>query len=455
MKKYHLLATLFPLITLAGLWSCDSASTPSGNGVLDSGAIDSRQDSSLDHRIDAAADLRLPDGTTDIALDTLGPKPDRMNDASADATLNDASAGATLNDASADATQNDASADTALNDVLADTALADTGTQDGPTSCTAPVAPAHEMVLNSTSMMNHVDLIHARGKVFATLPFGYPFATEWLRWTGTGWAQEAIPWPAGLISTTGISKVVQLPTGDALIVSNKWLMVFDGVAMTSLVEWPAWVTNPWSFTRTSDGRLHIFHGKQMTSSKTGGGWDQADALPLPNISEVQAAALADDRIVIIYNDVFYDPNDLVHLHVVSRTPTTNWTTPQDLTPNWGVRANDLTVLGVPGGGVIIGATGSGASLAAIWRSTDGVTFGNYEDAGQMRVAHLAAACLEHPVVTLGYQTAYSLVGRVGGNWTTLEYTSLNYLDDASGIILPGGETFWGVAGTNHIKYYSP
>jgi hypothetical protein len=339
------------------------------------------------------------------------------------------------------------------------------GPDAAPLACAPGIAPTHMTTMSSTSLLNYGEIVAAGGRVFATAPFGVP-ATTWLRWTGSAWSQEAIPWPANMPSPATIAEVVQLASGDALLVSNqpagRWITTFDGFTMTPALEVAATAGNPWAYTKTSDGQYHVF-GNVGTSTGSmhvhvatdpGGGWYPADPLPItaPLANEEVAAATAGDRLVVAYTDVFFDDEDPVHVHVLSRTPTSTWTAVQDITPTWAVRAYNLRIMAPPGGGVIVGASGAGS---VVWRSPDGLGYGEYEQAsayGWLDSIH--AQCLENPIVVAGYQTAYRLEARVGGSWTTLRDRQLSYITDGGGVILPDGKTYLALGETNQHEYFA-
>jgi hypothetical protein len=329
-----------------------------------------------------------------------------------------------------------------------------------PGPCEAGIAPTQLTQMSSTSNLNFVTILAAGGQVFATAPFGVPSST-WLRWTGSAWSQETIPWPTNLPSPTGISSVVQLPDGDALLVSGLWMTTFDGVSMTDAVEVPASAGNAWGYARSPAGQLHVF-GVVGTSSgnmhvevveNPAGGWYPAAPIPIPGSVNNRIGIVATDgRVVVAYTNIFFDDDDPVHVHVVSRAPASTWTAEQDITPTWAVRAYNLRALAAPGGGVILGASGAGS---VIWRSVDGVTFGEYEQASAYGwLASIHAQCLDSPIVVAGYQTSYRLEGRVGGSWTTLKQRTLSYIDNAGAVILPTGKTYFALGESNQHEYFA-
>jgi hypothetical protein len=330
--------------------------------------------------------------------------------------------------------------------------------------CEPGIAPTNAVVMSSISNLNFVEIVTAGGRVFATAPFGVP-ASTWLRWTGSAWSQEPIPWPPEIPAASGVGRVVQLASGDAIITVNgatgTWITVFDGFEMSPGVEAPASAGNPWAFTRTSDGMLHVF-GTIGTSTgnlhvevaqNPAGGWYPAAPLPVPGSSNDEVAiATTDDRLVVAWTNVFFDADDPVHVHVTSRGPTTTWTAEQDITPTWAVRAYRLHAVAPRNGGAILGASGAGS---VVWLSPDGVTFGEYEQASAYGfLSGIHAQCLEHPIVVAGYQTSYRMEARVGGSWTTLKDRTLSYIDNAGAVILPDGKTYFALGESNQHEYFA-
>jgi hypothetical protein len=199
---------------------------------------------------------------------------------------------------------------------------------------------------------------------------------------------------------------------------------------------------------TSSGNMHV-----EVVQNPAGGWYPAAPIPIPgSVNDKVGIVAADGRVVVAYTDIFFDDTDPVHVHVVSHTPASTWTADQDITPTWAVHAYNLRALAAPGGGVILGASGAGS---VIWRSVDGVTFGEYEQASAYGwLASIHAQCLDSPIVVAGYQTSYRLEGRVGGSWTTLKQRTLSYIDNAGAVILPSGKTYFALGETNQHEYFA-
>jgi hypothetical protein len=326
--------------------------------------------------------------------------------------------------------------------------------------CADGVSPTQTTTITSVSNLNFVKILSAGGEVYATAPFGVP-ASQWLRWTGSGWSQEAIPWPANIPATSGILSYAAQPTGNVILRSGtgEWLTVFDGTTMTTGVAVPASAGTLWAYAQGGDGMLHLF-GTVGTSTgnvhvevveNPAGGWFPAAPIPIPgSVNDKVAAVTAGGRVVVAYTDIWFDDDDPVHVHVTSRGPATLWTAAADITPTWAVRAYSLHAMAPPGGGLLLGASGAGS---VIWRSPDGVAFGEYEQASAYGwLSDIHAQCLESPVVVAGYQTAYRLEGRVGGAWTTLSQRELHYIDNAGAVILPNGKTYFALGESNRHEY---
>lgn len=319
------------------------------------------------------------------------------------------------------------------------------------TACTQPRKPTQVTTVTSPSSLNFDNEVFSAGdQVFAMPPLAN--GTVWLRWTGTGWSEEAIPWPANLPAPRTVDRAVQTSTGKVVIVAGRYLTTFDGVAMTPAVQLPA-IGAPWAYAQAPDGTYHVFHGAQESVSKPDGTWHPAAPVPVQKLSTDPTAAatvMADGRIVVVYvNQVF--GNDPRHVHVISRKPNTLWTPVVDITPTWAVQAYGPYAFAPRGGGVVIGATGAGAVL---WRSADGVTFGDYEPLGLIRVVGVAGPCLDALVATAGYQTRYDLLRLQGTTWSILESRSINYINDAHVAMLPDGRTFWVLGETNRVEYFA-
>ena len=319
------------------------------------------------------------------------------------------------------------------------------------TGCAQPGAPSSVTTMSSVSDLNFIDLFSAGGKVFATLPLSD--GSSWLRWTGTAWSQEAIPWPAALPAPHSVDHVVQLASGDALIVSRTYLMTFDGTTMTAPVALPA-IDTPWAYAQGPDGAYHVFADAQESVSKPDGTWYPAAPVPVQKLSlapTAVATVMASGRVVVVYIDQTFGSTDPVHVHVVSRVPGGTWTADDDITPTWAVRAQDPIVFAPPGGGVAIGASAPGVGGAA-WRSSDGTTFGDYEALGISDVASIAGPCLDALVAAVGYQTRYDLMKLDGTSWEILDSQTVNYIDSAAAAMLPDGRTFWALGESSRVEY---
>ena len=326
-----------------------------------------------------------------------------------------------------------------------------------PLDCTKPMAPTQKTTVSSVSDLNFVQIFSAGGKVLATPPLT---PSQWLRWTGTGWSQESIPWPPNLPAAdaqSGLTDSIPLPSGKALLRANQWLTTYDGTSMSPALQLPALFDTLYAITQTSDGRYHVLHGTESGSlneliSNGSAGWLPDAPLPaLGPLGELTATAIANDRIVVVYTNAFFTPTDPVHVHVMSHPAGGLWTSPQDITPTWAVRAQGVHVFGPAGGGLVVGATGD-TSVGAIWRSADGVTFGNYENPGDSYVSWLGGTCLDNVVVVTGYQSWSNLIGWNGSAWSVLANRTTNYINSARAVVLDDGRTFWALGESYQCEY---
>ena len=321
-------------------------------------------------------------------------------------------------------------------------------------ACTAPVVPSQTTTLTGQYNMNDVEVFSAGGRVFARhskLPL-----TLWWRWTGTGWNEETIPWHAAIPTGAYIRSVHRALDGGVVIVTQGHLVTFDGMTMRDPVALPA-VSDVHSYARGTDGRYHVFHAKHESVSKSDGTWDPPAPIPIPTIDSTpssSATVMADGRVVVVYHDVFFDDDDLVHLYAISRAPGQTWGAPQDLTPNWAVRANRPIVYAPPNGGLVVAANGNGVG-AVVWRSTDGVAFGTYHQLGLIFPHAIDGPCLDALAITAGYQTRYDVFGYGNGAWSTLRSRSLSYIVDADVAMTPDGNVIWGLGETNQVEYMTP
>jgi hypothetical protein len=253
----------------------------------------------------------------------------------------------------------------------------------------------------------------------------------------------------------GFQKIVHVPSGNVVVLTNtNYLMTFDGVSMSPALQLPPAASGKiWDVTQTSDGRYHVFHDAQELVSDLQGGWLPDAPIPLPaiGVTQLAAAAMSNDRIVVAYTDLWFNAADPVHVHVLSHAPGANWTAVQDITPQWAVRAQHLNMMGPHDGGLIIAADGE-SQVGAIWRSPDGLTFGNWEDLGGAPIDSVHANCLADATVVTGYQTSASLIANVGGSWTKIDTQLINYIDSSKGVVLPNGKTYWAMGETFRGEY---
>jgi hypothetical protein len=318
--------------------------------------------------------------------------------------------------------------------------------------CTTPVAPTETTTVSTDWDRNFdVQVFSAGTNVFAMKPLGN--GTAWLRWTGTGWSEEPVPWPSGLSQPRTIDRIVKVANGNALIVTQGYLTTFDGTSMSSPVPLPV-VNTPWAYAQSpTTGAYHVFGGDQEAISKPDGTWYPAAPIPFAVLQnahpDATATVTADGRTVVVYHDVWFFDDDPSHVHVLTHESGKAWTTDVDVTPTWSVHASHLYVYAPPGGGVVIGANGSSG---VVWRSADATTFGDYESLGIFDISDIAGPCLDALVVTAGYQTRYDLLTVQGTTWSQLASESHDYIDDAHAAMLPDGRTFWVLGETYRIEY---
>src|SRR5262249_28689391 len=141
----------------------------------------------------------------------------------------------------------------------------------------------------------------AGGMVWSSMAFD----NKWNVWTGTGWSESPIPWPAEIIKAMdGTTRdlrihacnfrgVTELADGRALFMavsgSDYGRGTFDG----STTSDPRKLTGPTlPCARSYDGRYYQLTGGRLYSGDPASGWDLGTPVPLPSLywDEVDMAA---------------------------------------------------------------------------------------------------------------------------------------------------------------------
>jgi hypothetical protein len=223
--------------------------------------------------------------------------------------------------------------------------------------------------------------------------------------------------------------------------------------MSAPIVLPAqWRANVKKATRTTDGSYHVLtyyaSGDPIWSirSHTGSGWSAASPVPIPQQVDGQNIAftsLTNGLMTVLYTHG--------HLYEMHRTPTTVWSTVQDLTPQWAVGAHDPVAVGARGGGIAVAVTGVSNSyrFPYYWDSVDGITYsaGEYTNPGtqlQDQSKFLAADCIAEPVMVIRRQDSIILLERGPPSmWPLLASGASYYSAGGSAVILPNGKTYFG------------
>jgi hypothetical protein len=330
------------------------------------------------------------------------------------------------------------------------------------TGCAPPVAPTVTMsVLASTGGPG---LVFRAGDHILAKPV-IDEAHSWLRWTGSGWSSESIPWPAELPTNHDhyISLVVPLATTHALIVTDdRWIMTYDGATMSPAIQPPSAVgPHVWGYTQDAGGAYHVFWGTQEWISKPDGTWFPPAPVPIPLQGQAPddviaaAAIMRSGRIVVEYLDANFNA-PARHAHLLSRGRNEPWTNDVDLTPTWAVNAQVPQLYAPPGGGIAINVAGASTNytVPALWRSADGVAIGDYETISPGSMLSFSGECLDSLVIN-GAQSTYALFELEGSSWVTFAG------HDAIGVVpgqvavaaLASGKTFWvlgKLSGTDYL-----
>jgi hypothetical protein len=320
------------------------------------------------------------------------------------------------------------------------------------TNCAAPIAPS--VTLSVTSSNGGPGLVFRAGDQILAKPVIDETHT-WLRWTPGGWSAEPIPWPSNLptIHDHYISRVVQLASTRALIITDDhWLMTYDGTTMSPAIQQPATGgTHVWGFTQDAAGAYHVFWGVQEWISKPDGTWYPPAPVPIPLQGQSEddvvgaAAIMRSGRVVVLYLDANFDA-PARHAHLLSRGPSEPWTDETDITPTWAVNAQTPQVYTPPGGGIVLNVTGASTSylVPVLWRSTDGVTVGNYEMIGIGGMYSFAGECLDSLIISGSASSSYDLLERQGMSWVPFASHPADsvYTPQVAVAALANGKTYW-------------
>jgi hypothetical protein len=277
-------------------------------------------------------------------------------------------------------------------------------------------------------------------------------AHTWLRWTPGGWSAEPIPWPSNLRTDINhyIAHVVPLASTHALIVSDdRWIMTYDGSSMSTAIQLPSAVgLHIWGYTQDASGAYHVFWGFQEWISKPDGTWYPPAPVPIPPQQMAEddvmgaAAIMRSGRVVVLYLDGNYNA-PARHAHLLSRDANGPWTAETDITPTWAVNAYSPQLYAPPGGGVVanVAAVSTYVTEAVLWRSSDGISVGNYETFPGGELPGITGECLDSLVLTGG---AYSLYELQGSSWVAFaSHSSDGVWPYNIGVAtLANGKTFW-------------
>lgn len=331
------------------------------------------------------------------------------------------------------------------------------------TGCAPPATPSVTMTVSSSS--GGPGLVFRAGNQILAKPV-IDEAHYWLRWTGSGWSSESIPWPANLPTNHNhyISRVVQLATTRALIVTDdRWIMTYDGTTMSSAIQPPsATGLHIWGYAQDAGGAYHVFWGAQEWISKPDGTWYPPAPIPIPLQGQAPddvtaaAAIMRNGRIVVEYLDANYNA-PARHAHLLSRAANGPWTSEVDITPTWAINAQNPRLYAPPGGGVAIHVTGAANyyTVPALWRSTDGLSVGDYETISNGSMASFSGECLDSLIINGAVQSEYALFVRQGTSWVPfVSHTSTSVVPSQVEVAaLPNGKTFWVVGkytGTDYL-----
>lgn len=331
------------------------------------------------------------------------------------------------------------------------------------TGCPAPAPPSVTMSVLSSS--GGPGLVFRAGDQILAKPV-IDQAHAWLRWTGSGWSSEPIPWPSNLPTNHNhyISRVVQLATTRALIVTDdRWMMTYDGTTMSPAIQPPSSAgLHIWGYTQDAGGAYHVFWGTQEWISKPDGTWYPPAPIPIPLQSQAPddvigaAAIMRSGRIVVAYLDANFNA-PARHAHLLSRGPNEPWTNAIDLTPQWAVNAQTPQLYAPPGGGIAINVTGASNYylVPALWRSADGITVGDYETITNGTMRSFAGECLDSLIVNGTSQGNYALFERQGYSWIPFaSHSATSVLPDQIAVAaLANGKTFWALGtytGTDYL-----
>lgn len=317
------------------------------------------------------------------------------------------------------------------------------------TGCAPPVAPSVTLSVASTSIGPGV-VFRAGDQILAK-----PVIDEthtWLRWTSGGWSAEPIPWPSNLPTDHDhyIARVVPLATTKALIVTDdRWIMTYDGATMSSAIQPPA-ATDAyiWGYAQDAAGAYHVYWGTQEWISKPDGTWNPPTPVPIPQVTaadvDAVAAIMRSGRVVVEY----LDANTPTHAHLVSRAPNEPWTAAVDITSQWAVNAEEPQLYAPPGGGIAIYVTGASTNytLAALWRSADALTLGDYETIANGSMFSFTGECLDSMTINGAVPGSYALFDLEGLGWSPFAtHTAVGVQPgNVSVAALANGKTFWAV-----------
>jgi hypothetical protein len=245
---------------------------------------------------------------------------------------------------------------------------------------------------------------------------------------------------------------VQLATTRALIVTDdRWLMTYDGSTMSSAIALPSAVgLHVWGYSQDAGGAYHVFWGAKEWISKPDGTWNPPAPIPFPlpgSEDDVTGAAaiMRSGRIVALYLDSNFD-SPARHAHLLSRPANGAWTDSVDITSTWAINAQDPQLYAPPGGGIAINVTGAANyyKVPALWRSTDGVTLGDYETLSNGLMLSFAGECLDSLVINGTASSTYALYKLQGYSWVTFAgHDTTSVLPrQVAAAALPNGKTFW-------------
>ncbi|MEZ4223350.1 MAG: hypothetical protein R3B13_20560 [Polyangiaceae bacterium] len=330
-------------------------------------------------------------------------------------------------------------------------------------TCTAPQKPSHVTTVTNSPNYGPPQVFVTNGQVRIV----NNLATKWLRWTGTAWSEEVMPWPSVLAGAKVDSAFGKAPVpaadGGELFMANlantRYLTSFDGTKFSDPLAVPT-LNELYGIARTKDGDYHLLASKTLYSGNAQTGWGPGTPVPLPpfgSTSDCVMAAASDGRIVIAYAALSGGFSSPRHLYVLSKTTGGAWEGPVDVTPQWAVSAEFPKIAAAPSGGVVVAVTGASTNYAVpgVWYTSDGKTFSNLDPQSVLQgpVEALSADCAAAPLVTLGSHIQHNLWSVSTSGVAHVDSKSWSYIAGSSARRLPNGKVYWGIGSTGALHEY--